>query len=192
MGGEAFEVSVVIGTFGAAHWSELASERAVPSVPEGVPVFHEHGYSLAQARNAGLNKVETEWTIHLDADDELSPDYIEQMAKGSCDLRVPSRLDIREGVTERGPYMPQVWGHSHQCVGECLRYGNWCVIGTCVRTDLLRSVGGWEEFGWSEDWAAIYRAHRNRRSRNQVTRHASLHWHREIEKAVWPEEASTL
>jgi glycosyltransferase involved in cell wall biosynthesis len=209
MGGEAFEVSVVVGTFGAAHWSELAKERAVLSVPEGVPVFHEHGYSLAQARNAGLNKVETEWTIDLDADDELSPDYIEQMAKGSCDLRVPSRLDIREGVTERGPYMPQVWGHSHQCVGECLRYGNWCVIGTCVRTDLLRSVGGWEEFGWSEDWAAfarcwkaggtiepipeaIYRAHRNRRSRNQVTRHASLHWHREIEKAVWPEEASTL
>jgi glycosyltransferase involved in cell wall biosynthesis len=209
MGGEAFTTSVVVGTFGASHWSELAQKRAVPSVPEGIPVFHEHGYSLAQARNAGLNKVETPWVIHLDADDELSPDYIEQMAKGTCDLRVPSRLDIRDGVTERGPYMPQVWGHSHQCVGECLRYGNWAVVGTAVRTDLAREVGGWEEFGWSEDWAlwarcwkaggtieplpeAIYRAHRNRRSRNHVTRHASLHWHREIEKAVWPEEASTL
>jgi glycosyltransferase involved in cell wall biosynthesis len=189
---------------------DLAKERAIPSAEkQGVPVIYRHGTTLANARNQCLAAVETDFHVNLDADDELSPDYIEQMAKGSCDLRVPSRLDIRDGVTERGPYMPQVWGHSHQCVGECLRHGNWCVVGTCVRTELAREVGGWEEFGWSEDWAlwarcwkaggtiepipeAVYRAHRNRRSRNHVTRHASLHWHREIEKAVWPEEASTL
>lgn len=197
--------SVVIGTFGHRSWERMARDRAIPSVPEGVPVFHEHRDTLAKARNAGLEQVETDFVVHLDADDELGEGYFDAMAKGTADLRGPSRLNIKRGVPWGEPMMPQVWGHEHQCHGECLRFGNWLVIGTAVRTELLRSVGGWEEFGWSEDWAAwarcwkaggtveaipeaIYKAHLARQGRNRVPRHISLHWHRTIEHAIWPDE----
>jgi hypothetical protein len=207
--GKAFEVSVAIGTFGHRSWVNLANERAIPSAEAlGVPVVHRHGTTLAQARNEALSLVETEWAIHLDADDQLDSNYVEAMSKGTADLRAPSRLDIRSGVEAGEPYMPRVWGHEHQCVGECLRYGNWMTIGTCVPTKLAQETG-WEEFGWSEDYAffarmwkagatveaipeAIYRAWWSRRSRNKIANRLSVDWHRKIEAAVWPEEESVL
>jgi glycosyltransferase involved in cell wall biosynthesis len=202
------DVSVVVGTFGDHRWVNLAEQRAIPSV-QGAPVIHRHGETLAQARNEGLALVDTEFVIHLDADDQLDENYITEMAKGTADLRAPSRLDIRGNVPMWPAYMPRVWAHEHQCVGECLRYGNWMTIGTAVRTELARSVGGWEEFGWSEDYAlfarcwkaggtveacpdAIYRAWWTRGSRNRISHAKGLYWHREIEKAVWPEEPSVL
>jgi hypothetical protein len=199
--------SVVVGTYGAQSWVRLAERRAIPSAQaQDVPVIHVHDETLAASRNAGLARVETEFVIHLDADDELSPSYVDAMRKGTADLRAASRLDIGFGGRAMGvPYMPRVWGHEHECTGECLRFGNWILIGAAVRTDLVRSVGGWWEEGWSEDWSlwarcwkaggtvealpeAVYRAHRSRHSRNRVSRSVGLHWHREIERAVWPEE----
>jgi hypothetical protein len=186
-------------------------ERAAPSIwriGPPVRVHHVHLYdgTLAEARNAALDKVETEFVVHLDADDELEPDFFTAMEKGEADLRAPSLRQVRRGRVGR-PFMPQVWGHKHNCTGECLRSGNWIVIGACVKTELVRSVGGWEEFGWSEDWAlwarcwkagasieaipeAIYRAHVQRDSRNhRLAAVETSRWHREIEQAVWPEAA---
>lgn len=200
------EATVVIGTFGHHRWPRLAEERAVPSVPEGVPVIHEHRNTLAQARNAALEQVETEWVCGLDADDELTPGYFTEMAKGSAEMRVPAVQYLRRGVEWGETRVPRVWGHDHQCVGECLRHGNWMCIGTMVKTELAVP---WEEFGWSEDWAffariwkngatceaipsAIYRAHSSGRGRNRVQRHVGVRWHEEIERAVWPEEPSIL
>lgn len=206
-----FQATVVVATFGSQVWSRLALRRAIPSARTfGVPVIHEHCSTLAEARNAGLAKVETEWVIHLDADDELEPGYIEAMADGSADCRVPSvRYIFSRFRTDGEPIVPRVAGHDHECVGECLRYGNWCVVGSAVRAEMARSVGGWEEFGWSEDWAmwarcwkagasfeaipeAVYRAYKRPGSRNRQPRSKTIDWHRQIEAAVWPEEASVL
>ena len=200
-----FSVTVAIATHGHRSWEELALERAMPSATDQAPIVRVHlpNGTLAAARNAALEAVESEWTIFLDADDELAPDYVEQMAKGSADLRAPAVLHKWPGW-EHGPEVPRVWGHEHDCVGDCLRHGNWCCIGTAVRTDLVREVGGWEEFGWSEDWAlfarcwwlggsvealpeAVYVAHHRRGSRNRVSRREGLRWHREIERAVFGE-----
>lgn len=200
--------TVVVGTFGGRNWAELAQRRAIPSVPDGVPVIHEHRSTLAEARNAGLQQVETEFVIHLDADDELDAGYIEAMKRGTADMRVPIVQHVYLG-RQMGPrVMPKVGLHDHECVAECLRYGNWAVIGTAVRTSIAKQIE-WEEFGWSEDWAffarcwragatmepmpdAIYIAHMNRRGRNNLPRKQRLHWHRIIEAAVWPDEASVL
>jgi glycosyltransferase involved in cell wall biosynthesis len=168
-------------------------------------VIHVHHDSLAQARNAALAEVESEFVIHLDADDELEPGYIEAMSRGSADIRAPSvrRVYPRYGIPEDTAVVPKVWSHEHSCTGECLRAGNWIVIGACARTELVRNIG-WEEFGWSEDWAmwarawkagatfetiseAVYRAYHNRRGRNRVGRAKALRWHREIELAIWGE-----
>ncbi len=204
------QATIIVGTYGSRSWSRLALKRAVPSAQKGVRVIHEHGNTLAHARNLGLEKVETEWVVFLDGDDELEPGYLEIMERGTADLRVPSVRSVwPHNNVEDFSVIPNVAGHDHQCMGECLRYGNWCVIGTAVRADMVRSVGGFEEWGWSEDWAlwarcwkagatfepmpeAIYRAHKRHGSRNKQANGVTVNWHRKIEAAVWPEEESVL
>jgi len=201
--------TVVIGTYGKSVWTRLAQKRAIPSALSfGVPVIHEHCGTLAEARNLALSKVETEYVVHLDADDELAPGYIKAMTGCTGDILIPRVSICRNPRSVGHPHWPRVWGHTHECVAECLRYGNFIVVGAGVRTEIARAHG-WEEFGWSEDWAmwarcveagatiervpdAIYKAYKRIGSRNRVPRAVSLNWHREIERAVWPNEASVL
>lgn len=80
--------------------------------------------------------------------------------------------------------MPRVAGHSHTCEADCLRDGNWLVVGSVARTSLLLEVGGWRDWPLFEDWdlwarcwlagatfeavpAAVYRAHASGNSRNR-------------------------
>lgn len=176
--------TVVIGTYGESSWARLALERAWPSAVDQAHVVHSHAKTLAQARNAALERVDTEWVVHLDADDELEPGFIETLAQGHADLRAPA-VRYAKGARFFRPRMPQVAGHQHICSAECLPEGNWLVVGTGVRADLVREVGGWREFSWSEDWDlwlrcwlagasvegvpdAIYRAHVRPDSRNRA------------------------
>jgi glycosyltransferase involved in cell wall biosynthesis len=179
------DATICIGTFGGNEWVQLAAERAIPSAQaQGVPVIHRHGATLAQARNEALALVKSEWAVFLDADDQLTPDFVEQMAKGSADLRAPAVSYVKNG-TPRAPYVPKVAGHSHECTAECLPEGNWLVIGTTVRTEMAREVGGFKEWACYEDWdffqrcwlagatveaipEAVYLAHWRRASRNRA------------------------
>lgn len=194
------DVTVICGTFGHPLWAALAWKRAAPPVFDaGIPFIHVHGKTLAQARNAALAQVRTEFVVCCDADDELElPDFFEAMEKGRAHVRAPSTRIMRAGRPAR-LVMPQVWGHTHQCTRECLPYGNWCVVGSVAFTSLLRRVGGWQEYGWSEDWAlwlrcyklgalfesipeAVYRQHQSDTGRN---RHGQgfenrEYWHRRI------------
>lgn len=199
------DVSVVVASFGAQEWLDLACSRAVPSATaEGVPVIYVHGLSLHGARNAGLAQVESEYVCFVDADDELEAGYVEAMAAGSCDLRAPAVRYVRDG-RPRAPYVPRVAGHTHDCSAECMEAGNFCVVGTCVRTELVRRVGGWRPELLYEDWSlfarcvraggtletipeAVYRAHVRPDSRNRAPDRVAreqAHW--EIHRAVWPE-----
>ena len=205
MGVEDF--TICIGTFGETEWVKLATERAIPSAEaQGVPVIHRHGTTLAQARNEALAMVGTEWVVFLDADDELSPGYIEALAAGTADLRAPAVSYVKNG-RPREARVPRVAGHTHDCSADCLRVGNWLVIGSAVRTDLAREVGGFREFRWSEDWdlwqrcwlagatieaipAAVYVAHWRHDSRNRAPDQAFRNRiHREILKANLRNEA---
>ena len=138
---EAFvDVTVVVGTFGADEWRDLAMSRAIPSVGDAQSV-HVHGDTLAAARNQGLEQVTTEWVTFLDADDELTPGYFDAMNRGTADLRAPA-VEYVKGSRVQRPYVPRVAGHRHECSGECLPDGNWLVIGTVTRTELVRGAGG--------------------------------------------------
>lgn len=195
------DVTVVVGTYGSDCWKWLAAERAIPSaVALGVPVVAVHGPTLHEARNEGLDRVRTEWVCHLDADDELEHGFFEAMGRGSADLRAPSVRYV-VGRQRRVPLVPMVAGHRHMCEPGCLVEGNWLVVGTVARTQLLRDVGGWHDFEWSEDYdlwlrcylagasieavpSAIYRAHVRDDSRNRAPdRAARLAAHRAIAKA---------
>lgn len=192
------DVTIAVATFGDDSWVQLAEQRALPSARQfGVTVVHCHGDTLHDARNGAIAQVDTEWVCHLDADDELEPGFLDAMALASADVRAPSVRYVRAGRAS-APAMPRVSGHSHGCSAECLPFGNWLVVGSLVRADMVRSVGGWRDFDWSEDWDlwvrcyqagatfeavpdAVYRAHVRARSRNRSVRgSARLEAHRKI------------
>lgn len=180
------DVTIVVATFGSRRWVQLAETRALPSARRfGVPVVHHHAETLHDARNGGVAQVDTEWVCHLDADDELEDGFFDAMATGAADVRAPAVRYVRPGVLRDPPArVPNVAGHGHDCSAGCLPEGNWLVIGSLVRTELVRDVGGWRDFAWSEDWDlwlrchlagasfeavpdAVYRAWVNPRSRNR-------------------------
>lgn len=195
--------TIVIGTFGGDEWKNLAETRAIPSArAQGCRVVHSHCGTLHDARNAALDQVDTPWVIHLDADDELEPGYVAGVGiPVSGDVRVPMVRYMQRGRAVSRPRFPRVAGHVHECVGECLLYGNWVVVGAAARTELVRRVGGWRDYPWSEDWdlwlrchlagaavvpakAAIYRAHIRPNSRNRSgTNEERLAAHRAIAEA---------
>lgn len=202
------DCTILVATFGDDHWVTLAEERALPSAEaQGVAVVHVHGQTLHDARNRALELAHTEWVVYLDADDELEHGYIDHMARGAADMLVPSVQYIRSG-REYPPRMLNVAGHEHACTGECLVDGNWMVIGTAVRADLLRKAGGWRDFTWSEDWDAwvrcwqaggtiepvpdaVYRAHVRHNSRNRgQSRRARVAAHNAIARANGLREVS--
>lgn len=195
------DVTVAVATFGASSWVELAEQRAIPSAAAlGVPWVHVHGGSLHEARNEAVGLVETEWVCHLDADDELEAGFFDAVAGVDADVRVPAVRYVRPGRSA-APRVPRVAGHDHDCVADCLTAGNWLVVGSVVRADMVRSVGGWRDFEWSEDWDlwlrcylagatfavasdAVYRAHVRRCSRNRAAHPAVRHAaHRAIAEA---------
>jgi glycosyltransferase involved in cell wall biosynthesis len=173
-------ITVVIPTFGEEVWLEYA-QRAIASARSQAPVIHVHGEDLADARNKCLDKVETEFVVHLDADDVLLPGYVNAMLRGSADVRVPMVRNMHNNY--RRPYNLSVSGHHHRCQPDCLVDGNYIVVGAAVRTSLVRAVGGWWDEPLYEDWSlwlrcqraggtfeyvpgAVYGFHKRRDSRN--------------------------
>lgn len=201
------DVTVVIATFGDPAWERLA-DRAAASVPDGIPVIREHAGTLHDARNTGLERVTTEWVCHLDADDEIEPGYFEAMSKATADVRAPAVRYCINCKHRRAPYIPRVSGHTHDCEADCLPAGNWLVIGTVARSELLHRVGGWRDFPVYEDWDlwlrchlagasmqavpdAVYRAHVRFGSRNRgPSRELKEQTHQAIYAANFPKAAA--
>jgi hypothetical protein len=198
---DADTTTIIIGTFGEDRWRRLAQARAIPSArATKAKVIHVHSGTIHDARNEALSLVRTPWTIHLDADDELEPNYLlGSSATCAGDVRPPMVRYMTRGRIAQ-PRMMQVAGHAHECVGECLTQGNWIVVGAAIKTELAQSIA-WRDFPWSEDWDfwlqaylaggtivparhAIYRAHVMPGSRNRSASHEmKLAAHRAIEAA---------
>jgi len=203
------KVSIIIATFGAESWRELALSRAYPSTlnqgAHEVIVGHDPEGTIASVRNELAEKAEGDWLCFLDGDDELAPDYLYVMERAN------SMTTFSEGkhvlytpavsyVTARGKRAtPKIWP-------ECdLSRANWLVIGTLVPRELFLEVGGFEDYGWSEDWQlwakcskagarpvkvpeAVYLAHISPSSRNRgQSRTETLYWHQRIGHDVFPE-----
>ena len=198
-------MTICVASFGGREWQQLAESRAVPSAVEQAPVVRVHlpDGDLTDARNAALEQVQTEWVIYLDADDELEPGYVEAMSRGTADVRGPVARYMRGGQGRL--WQPRVHGHDHDCAADCLKDGNWLLIGSCVRTEILAKAGGWDDFPVYEDWAlwlkvwklgatfelipdAIYRAHVRPDSRNRGPSTAEKNRvHHEIVAAILPD-----
>lgn len=192
------DVTVAVATFGDVEWAMLARRRAIPSATAlDVPVVHAHAETLHEARNNALDGVATEWVCFLDADDELEGGFFVYMDRATADVRAPAVRYVPPTGVMLPAAMPRVFGHEHHCGAECIPFGNWLVVGSCVRADLVREVGGWRDWEMFEDWDlwarcwqagasfesvpdAVYRAHVTYESRNRRNRMAGPAVHRLI------------
>lgn len=138
------DVTVVVATYGSAQWRELGAATAAAH-----DAVHVHGDTLAVARNRAARNASTEWLVHLDADDELAPGYVDAIAESYGDLRAPV-LELRYPSRVERPDLP----------GRDIERMNPCCIGTAIRRDTLLALGGWPDFPAWEDWALFLRAAR--------------------------------
>lgn len=196
-------VTVVVGTFGGDLWKTLALKRAIPSAERlGVEVIYRHAETLAQARNQAVAEVTTEYVIHLDADDELSIDYLRHFADYNADVLIPRVKYVAKGYNHT-PGVPQVAGHTHDCEPECLREGNYIVVGAPVKTALVQEHQ-WREYPVYEDYdlwnrlylsdatferfPGVYLAHVRTNSRNRApNRNLKMQTHHDIASTNMPD-----
>lgn len=123
----------------------------------GIPIPNDD--RLARTRNDALAKVETDWTVFLDGDDSLAPDFAQQVSEtlGGADVIQPAVAGWGlGGVPICRTQHDGMLASEHVIMprGECLAYGNPLSVSAIARTSLLWQVGGfdprWPQF---EDFA---------------------------------------
>lgn len=146
------DATIIIGIFGdAKYWMNRAEMVAIPSAErQGRRVIVSYSDTLAQARNLGAAKADTEWLIFLDADDELKLGYVDALMAGDGDLRAPAV----QWITNESASEPETL-HTRD-----IENMNPCVIGTAIRKSMFEQVGGFQEWEIYEDYALFLKAYR--------------------------------
>ncbi len=150
------DVTVVVATFGAFEWEQLAWNRAIPNAEQQGRVVSLHtpdARSLGDARNQAVRFHDPQGFIcFLDADDELEPGFIDAMQAvpnvHTTDLLAPALRIVQDD-----PDVPV-----ENLKDRDMRLMNPCPIGTLIHRSTFEAVGGfWDEPIW-EDWAMFQRA----------------------------------
>jgi GT2 family glycosyltransferase len=167
-------VSCVVATYGAQQWARRG-RIALDSAVGFAEAFSLHldGGNLALARNTAAAAAECEWLCFLDADDELSPGFLDAMKLALHAYKWGSLTDVQtesgSRPTRLGELLPpallvpavQYLDPAGVPLGEPaipdwdrnLYDVNCAVVGTLVPRTLFASVGGFDE-RWAayEDW----------------------------------------
>jgi GT2 family glycosyltransferase len=150
---QANSVSVIIPVYGDLEkWTPLsirAFQSANNQTVKADRVIISTGTNITECRNIGLHE-QSEFLIFLDADDVLQPNYIEEMLKGSGDIRVPAvHRHYENGLidTDQKWYQPKP-----------LMTGNYIVVSAMLRTSLFKQLNGFNDYESLEDWDLWLRA----------------------------------
>ena len=111
-----------------------------PDIP--VEVIVEKRPNASAARNAGLERVKTEWTLFFDSDDLMENHHISRVVRNICsnpeiDLWGWDTIqEYRKTSKGKFPAKPTHWSN--------LLNGNFATQRYIARTSLFREVGGWD------------------------------------------------
>lgn len=204
-------ISIVITTYGAPEWADLAWSRAYPSAldqgAENIVVHHAPDLPIGPARNEAASQVPSDdWLCFLDADDELEPGYLVAMRQelegmwrnDRMRLLQPSVRYVRKGRVPAPTLLPP----------KDLSSDNYLVIGTVIHKSVFDRVGGFSDYGhgfedwslWAKAWKAgarvvpvpdaVYRAHINPHSAHRSLwrdRRAQVAMHLRVQRELFPE-----
>lgn len=153
-------MGVGVATFGEKKW-EIMGSRAMTSsaVNQGVLCMKStwrtlHGETLGDARNevAAVLSVSSDYIVFLDADDRLSPGYMQAMYrkirdhKGGPAIFRPSTLGVYEGGLAEDD-APVLIPRTNMANANCI------VIGAACPLPLFEDVGGFDvNLPALEDW----------------------------------------
>lgn len=167
-------VTVIIPVYGDHEiWDELAELARQSALNQTIRPFHiviSEADNIKDCRNDALN-FDGDFIIFLDADDTLHPTYIEEMLKGTADIRVPSVHRHYENGhidTDQKWYQP-----------KDLMTGNYIVVSAMIRTSLFKQIGGFHDYESLEDWDLWLRAEESGATFEQIPE-AILHVNKRI------------
>lgn len=123
---------------------ECRASVAAQTVPaaDHIVICDVKGSSLAGTRNRLIEQVETEWYLALDDDDIIYPTYVEKVTPYFADADI-----VYTWCDKNFDYPTDLLFD-----GEALRQRNVIPATACVRTELLREVGGYPTGVAHEDW----------------------------------------
>ena len=130
-----------------------------------------HRLTVGAARNLGLDRVQTEFVIFLDADDGLLPGTIDFMrsrmdADPGLTVCVTSILEADTGERHRTPrsFVPALARRQRIFALLDSIWSLYPLQGCAImRTTQVREAGGYADSDWGEDWVlAVSLAHRGR------------------------------
>jgi glycosyltransferase involved in cell wall biosynthesis len=149
-----------------------ASIRSVPAGDDHATLVRSpERLSVGAARNLGIDQVETEFVIVLDADDMLLPGAIEFLssritANPGLSVCATSILDAETGKRHRTPRRFVLW-FSRLRRSFAFADSVWSLLPiqgcAIMRTEQIRDAGGYPDVNWGDDWVlAISLAFRGR------------------------------
>lgn len=117
-------------------------EKFASEHPElNIKIFSEPKPGASNARNAGLDKVETEWTMFFDSDDLMETKHIGQVLDAIH--KFPEVDLIGWDIIQEYDTLSIGKFASHPSHWSNLLNANFGTLRYCARTALFRKVGGW-------------------------------------------------
>ncbi len=130
--------------------NEVWEKEAIGSLPLGMRyIVCENDGELAESLNLGLDIIETDFVLRMDADDRCHPNCVD-MLRGliwDVDIAYPSMTYMKED----GEPMGEGIKAQAFCPNRLL-VGNYIPAQALIRTQALRDVGGWRDLEILEDW----------------------------------------
>ena len=151
--------------------ADNASEVEVPEIPGTIVVRSPRRLSVGEARNFGIERVETELVVILDADDELTEGALAALREGigadpGIAVHSMSLLEAETGVRHRTPrrFVPALARRPHLFAMATAIWSLYPIQGSAIlRTSWVRGAGAYPDCDWGDDWVvAVSQAFRGR------------------------------
>jgi glycosyltransferase involved in cell wall biosynthesis len=146
------KISVIIPIWGEAYnkyLGECLESVFAQTYPNIEIIIVGSELSLPVARNLGISRASGEWVVCLDADDKISPDYIEKCLKEPYDV-------VGGGIQEFGDYDRYTYIEQ---TNDFTEY-NKMQCSALFKKEMWEKLGGYDEalkLGY-EDWDYYHRA----------------------------------
>lgn len=127
-------------------WAEVHADDAALDIR----ILSEPRPGAARARQTGLEHVETEWVQFFDSDDVMAPGILSDALRHSADADLVCWMREQISLTGRHSYNP----YRPDDILRCHLYnGMLFTEAYIVRTDFIKSVGGWNsDIRVWDDW----------------------------------------